>query len=121
MKNHHAAYLLLQIDLGVQAIYWLISVIFFSFLSGLQHASLIAVAVLMLLNGLAYGYFVMFERKGILANDYVLLGFLLVNAVLSITDQAGLLDWIILGLNLLAILICALTSGQMFWRRKQKA
>jgi hypothetical protein len=121
MKNHHAAYLLLQIDLGIQAIYWLISVIFFSFLSGLQHFSLIAVAVLMLLDGLAYGYFVMFDRKGILGNDYVLLGFLLVNAILSITDQAGIFDFIILGLNLLAILVCLLTSDQMSWRRKKKA
>jgi len=121
MTHHKAAQLILQIDMGFQAIYWLISAVFFSFLSGLQHFSLIVVAFLMLVDGLVYGYFVMFERKWILANDYVLLGFLFVNAILSLTDQAGIFDYIILGLNLLAILICALTSDQMFWRKNKQA
>ena len=121
MAGRKAAHLVLLIDLGLQAIYWLIAAVFFSFLSGLEHFSLIAVAVLMLLDGLVYGYFAMFERKWLFANDYVLLLFLLVNAILSLTDQTGVLDYVVLGLNMLAILICVLTSDQLFRHKKKQA
>jgi hypothetical protein len=117
MTTQKTAKLILQIDVGVQAIYWMISALLFSFLSGLQTFHMIILAVLMFLNGLAYGYFALFERKWILANDYVLLAFLLVNTILSVTDQMGLFDFIILGLNLLAMLYCILASDYLFRRK----
>ncbi len=119
MTGKHAAKLILQVTMGLQSIYWLINAIFYGVLSGLKPFSALLVGVLMLMDGLLFGYFTMFERKWILANDYVLFVFLLVNAALSITDPMGVFDYVILGLNLLAMLCCYYASDMLF-RRKTK-
>jgi hypothetical protein len=117
MTGKHAAKLILQITMGLQSIYWLINAIFYGVLSGLKPFSALLVGVLMLVDGLLFGYFTMFERKWILANDYVLFGFLLVNAVVSITGQMGVFDYVVLGLNLLALFTCWVSSRTLFRRK----
>lgn len=117
MTGKHTAKLVLQIAMGLQAVYWLISAIFYGVLTGLRPFSALLAGVLMLADGLLFGYFAMLERKWILANDYVLFGFLLVNAILFVTDTMGVIDYIVLGLNLLALLCCYLSSGTLFRRK----
>ena len=96
----------------------MINAVIFSISMDMQNMSMIFLAVLMLLDAILFGYFALFERKWILANDYILLAFLLVNTLLTVTDNVGVFDYIILALNLLAVCCCILASDQFFKHRK---
>lgn len=118
MAVKKAANVILRIDLGVQTIFWMVNTVIFSISMDMRNMSMTFLAVLMLLNGILFGYFALFERKRVLANDYILLAFLLINTVLTVTDNLGVFDYVILALNLLAVCCCILASNQFFKHRK---
>ena len=89
--------------LGVQAIFWIISGLLA--VAGESPQSL-AIALLMILDGVVFGLLALLCRKGRLIVKFVTLIFLFANLVLTFTDQMGTIDIAVLVLNIIALSCC---------------
>jgi hypothetical protein len=118
MFTKKTAKTVLTIDLGLQAIFWSVNAVVLAFQSGFREVAPAVIAVLTLLDGAAFACFALSKRNRIFTNDYLLLLFLLANTVLTFTDQMGVFDYIILALNLLALLCCVYASDRLFRRKR---
>lgn len=66
------------------------------------------IMVLMILDGICFGVFAYFVNKKLRFIYIILLLFVIVNAILTVTDQVGILDWLVLLLNLSVIMLSIL-------------
>jgi len=99
---------ILRILLAVSCLLWVIlGIIYFTKIQiyALQHWIILA---LMILNGLCFGIFAYLINKKFLFIYISLLLFIIVNAILTITDQIGILDWVVLALNISIIVLIIL-------------
>ncbi len=80
-----------------QAVFWVVSAVLRTVnVSGTMDAVL---AVLMLADGVAFAVLACLLKKRWLLLKIATLSFLLVNLALTVTDQMGVYDWIVLALN----------------------
>ena len=59
---------------------------------------------MMILDSLLFALFVYLVDKGKISVYIILIIFLFINTVLTITDQVGIFDWIVLFMNLAAMI-----------------
>lgn len=92
---------------AINIVFWLGIFIYFSFVKYVDKEEYLVFKILLLGEPVAFGIgLIGYVKKCNLVYGLLLL-FLLVNSILSVFDEVGLLDWISLGLNvmLLAVLL----------------
>ena len=87
----------------LQCIFWLVFGIILIATPGNQNT---VVTWLMIPNGIAFGLFVLFYRKRNLLYKILATFFLFANLILTVTDQMGFFDYLVLALNIIAIWCC---------------
>lgn len=82
----------------IQAVFWLALGLFFKSNAGF------ILNILMIADGAAFAFFAFFYNRNLFFKIVTGL-FLFINTVLTLTDQVGVYDYIILGLNLLCVFL----------------
>ena len=95
----------LQVILFILFIFWIVFSVLYIRNAG--HPSLInwIIMILMILDGVLFISFSIILRIGKLIIPILLIVFLLVNTILTITDQMGTYDWVVFCLNLIALIL----------------
>jgi len=91
------------------------AVITIIYISGIEGPTLINLIIMamMILDSLFFALFTYLADKEKLSVYIILIIFLLVNTVLTVTDQMGILDWIVLFLNLAAMILAIFPMGRL--------
>jgi hypothetical protein len=100
---------ILSILLIFEAVFWIASGVYSALHSGLDAVGPALLAALMIGNGLIFAAFFALRNYEHVLLRIGLCGFIALNAVLSLTDQAGVLDYVFFAVNL-AALICAILT-----------
>jgi len=82
----------------IQAVFWVVLGLFFKSNAG------IVLNILMIADGTAFAFFAFFYNRNLFFKIVTGL-FLFINTALTLTDQVGVYDYIILGLNLLCVFL----------------
>ena len=99
--NAKAIKLIYRITMAIQSIMW---IVFAAVMLIHTYASTsVIINILMIANGITFFVFLCLSEKKIVILRILSFLFLLVNLVLTITDQMGIFDYIVLGLNILAV------------------
>lgn len=98
----------LQGLLAIQFFFWIVFGIIYITKIQADNQNNWIIAILMVLNGFCFAVFAYLARKKTRFIYILLLLFLTVNTILTITDQTGIFDWIILFLNLITVLLSIL-------------
>jgi hypothetical protein len=108
LKN--TALLILKIILLAQAVFWLAQSIYYAAAFGLGAIPYIIVTALTLLDAAAFAALALLLKYWRLPVRLLILLFLLANTALTFTDQVGVWDYIILVLNLGALVCLSLAA-----------
>lgn len=92
-----------RIDMFVLSLFWLGMGISYAVSQGLNGAQYIIIAVLMIINAVLFAFFAVIYTGKRLFFRIIIFLFILVNTILTFTDQFGLLDYIALLFNIVAL------------------
>ena len=101
-----------QVAMLAQAVLWIVfAVMRIIKISGSMD---VVLALLMVANGIAFAVLGCLLKRRWLPLKILTVSFLLINLVLTVTDQMGVYDWLVLGLNVISLGGClVLYSGKI--------
>jgi hypothetical protein len=98
-------------------IFWIVSGIIFIVKMQVYTLQYWIVMGLMLLNGICFAIFAYLISKKALVIYIMLMLFVLINTILTVTDQIGIVDWVTLLFNIIILVLSILRTTFLF--RKQ--
>ncbi len=99
----------LQLDLLIQFVFWLALSVYYATSQGIGELQHIIMPALMIANGVLFAVFAYLMAKEVFLVKLIVFFFILMNTILTLTDQVGWLDYLILALNLVALVSFILT------------
>lgn len=98
-------------------VFWIISGIIFITRMDTSTFQYRVIMILMMLNGIFYALFTYLISIKARIIYFMLILFILVNAILTITDQVGVIDWVTLLINIIILVLSIFRTVLLF--RKQ--
>jgi hypothetical protein len=116
MKNNIILQILKSL-LIIFCIFWIVLGIIFITKIQIHTLQNWIIMVLMMLNGICFAVFAYLIRKKALFIYIILVLFILINTMLTVTDQLGIVDWITLLFNIIILVLSIFRTIILF--RKQ--
>ena len=103
MKNKILRFL--QLNLACLSIVWIVFAVIYNLRIDKTVTMNWIIMIMMLGNSVLFALFIFLINKKKLYIFIVLVIFLLINTILTVTDQMGIYDWIVLSMNLVALFL----------------
>lgn len=98
-------------------IFWIIMGVFFITKMQIHTMQYWIIMVLMMLNGICFAIFAYLISKKAVVIYIILILFILINTILTVTDQMGTIDWVTLLFNII-VLALSVSRTVLLFRKK---
>jgi hypothetical protein len=98
-------------------IFWIVMGVIFITKTQILAVQYWIIMILMMLNAICFAIFTYLIKKKNLVIYIMLILFILINAILTVTDQMGIIDWVTLLFNIIILVLSILRTILLFKKK----